>query len=131
MLCHILWYIFIQNYYISFIAVDKTGWIGIIGAGPQAVWQLRFLASIVATGNVLLRTRSRETAEKFVAKMRDSTCELDRRWNIVIADSSSDFKRCQLIHTLTNSRKPVLSMADLDASNGGLHITAVGADSPG
>eukprot|EP00957_Ditylum_brightwellii_P067040 5088984-Ditylum_brightwellii.AAC.1 len=57
---------------------------------------------------------------------------LDAQWRITVADNDTmdAFKGCQLVHTLTTSRKPILLAKHLDLSQDA-HISAVGADSPG
>ena len=106
--------------------------IGIVGGGVQAVWQLRFLASIVKTRRVVVKTRSKESANAFMKRMANSTYEPDHEWEFEHYDADGEkFHGCQLIHTLTWSRSPVLLMEDVDISTNFLHITAVGSDSPG
>ena len=82
--------------------------IGIIGGGVQAIWQLRFLTAITACREVVIKTRSIESAQKFIDKMKVSNCELDREWNITIFSDESRFKKCQLIHTLSPAKSPCL-----------------------
>lgn len=59
--------------------------------------------------------------------MSESSCPVDREWQITPAELK-DFKECQLIHTLTTSRTPLLKLDDIGKD---VHISAVGADSPG
>ena len=115
--------------------------IGLVGAGPQAVWQLRFLSLVTTCRKVVLKTSCRETAAAFVEKMRTSAYAKDREWQFELAEdiAAPSFRGCVLIHTLTTSRAPVLAWSDLFESDAdftsesfkGLHISAVGADSPG
>jgi ornithine cyclodeaminase/alanine dehydrogenase-like protein (mu-crystallin family) len=108
--------------------------IGIVGGGVQAVWQLRFLATIITQSRkVVVKTRSKESADAFIQRMKSSTYLPDREWEFEHYDHSGEkFTGCQLIHTLTPSREPVLMEDDINTSNDTfLHITAVGADSPG
>lgn len=114
----------------SLFAPKEVSLIGLAGASVQALWQLRLLTYVTPCRQVLLLTRSRASAEKFVEQLRTSACALDREWSVQIADAASDFARCQLIHTVTTSRKPLLGLADV-ARNHGVHITCVGADAPG
>jgi hypothetical protein len=104
-------------------------------------------------------------------KMEQSQCPLDRQWNIVTYEEqvgrgvARPFEECELIHTVSCSRAPVISLSDLigesgrysytstcfsgakvlallvqkytlselieNGRRGPLHISAVGADSPG
>jgi len=107
---------------------QEVSYIGIVGASVQAFWQLRFLTLVTHCRNVLVMSRSRQTAETFVQKMKSNP--FDAQWNIEIANSADDFRRCQIIHTLTTSREPVLYAKNLDLTKP-VHISAVGADSPG
>jgi len=106
--------------------------IGMIGGGVQAVWQLRFLAKIVSCRNIVLKTRSRASADAFIQRMTTSSYLPDREWVFEHYDTNGErFKECQLIHTLTPSRSPVLMIDDVNLSSGFLHVTTVGADSSG
>lgn len=102
--------------------------IGILGGSIQAIWQLRFLTLITDCREVLVKTRSKASAESFKVKMSHN--DFDKQWNIHVADSMEEFKTCQLIHTITTSREPILKAEHLDWSQG-VHISAVGADCPG
>ncbi len=113
--------------------------IGIVGGGVQAVWQLRMLGAALSptpSKKVVVKTTSRETAEAFMERMASSTYAPDREWEFEHYSDSKDggegFRGCQLIHTLTPSRVPVVALDDVQVGEGTfLHITAVGADSPG
>ena len=64
--------------------------------------------------------------------MKNSSFASDRDWQIDIAGDKSEFKSCQLIHTVTCSREAILDVADVDLDRPlGVHITAVGSDSAG
>jgi len=108
----------------------KVTRIGLFGGGVQAFWQLRFLTLVTDCRDVVLKTRSRSTAEAFLRKMKSNP--LDAQWRITVADDDAmdAFKGCQLVHTLTTSREPILLAKHLDLSQD-VHISAVGADSPG
>lgn len=121
---------------------EKIRKLGIIGGGVQAVWQLRLLQASVlekSCRNVVVKTRTEASAKTFIQRMKNSTYLPDREWDFEIYQpkykSGKGFTECELIHTLTPSREPVLVIDDLcipDETNGKfLHISAVGADSPG
>jgi len=114
--------------------------VGIVGGGVQACWQLRLLGAGVLPAscrNVVIKTRSKKTAEEFMERMRSSSHAPDRDWQFEhfesVKDGGEAFQKCQLIHTLTPSRVPVLSINDIciPSNDAFLHITAVGADTPG
>lgn len=114
--------------------------IGIIGGGVQAVWQLRFLGAMLNENqkNVVIRTQSKESAGTFIEKMTKSSYLPDREWSFeyyeTITNGGKGFMECQLIHTLTPARSPVLFLEDISVGGGNsspLHITCVGADSQG
>ncbi|GFH53305.1 hypothetical protein CTEN210_09781 [Chaetoceros tenuissimus] len=112
--------------------------IGIVGGGVQAVWQLRMLKSLNQNcRTVVVKTRSRQSAQAFMDRMKSSTYLPDREWEFEhyesVPDGGKGFRECQLIHTLTTSREPVLSSEDCNVGSemDFLHITTVGADSPG
>lgn len=60
--------------------------------------------------------------------MKNSGYAKDREWNIVIGSPEQIGKNCQLIHTATNAREPVLKSLDVETF---CHVTCVGADTPG
>jgi ornithine cyclodeaminase len=120
----------------------KVKMMGIVGGGVQAIWHMRLLAAAKIVDpsetTVIIKTRSRESAEKFIRTMKDSPYEPDRQWKAMepYNGCGKRFKGCQVIHTLTPSRTPILDLADVDVpKNGGdnpfLHISAIGSDSPG
>lgn len=110
--------------------------VGLVGCGVQGIWQLRFLQRVFAgladrcTLKVLVRSRSTASALAFKEQMRSSAFVSDRLWDIVVLSEEMNFSDCDLIHTVTGSRTPVLSLLDVNMQRN-LHITAVGADSPG
>ena len=119
--------------------------VGIVGGGVQACWQLRLLGAGVLPAScrsVVVKTRSKKSAEEFMERMRSSSYAPDREWKFEhfesVEDGGEAFHKCQLIHTLTPSRVPVVFAGDVcipshahDPDTAFLHITAVGADSPG
>ena len=102
--------------------------IGIVGGSVQAIWQLRFLTLITSCRDVTVLTRSLASAELFQKNMKLNT--FDAQWNITIATSAVDLQACQLIHTVTTSRSPVV-LAEHVRSGDDVHVSAMGADCPG
>lgn len=96
--------------------------IGIVGTGTQARYQLRMLTRVTPCRDVLVwgrhaerlaRYRDEMAAEGFRVETTNETAD-------VLAD-------CQLVVTATASHAPLLLRDQLRT---GVHITAVGADSP-
>ena len=104
----------------------------LVGGGIQAIWHLRFLRGVLPNcRTVVLRTRSKASADAFVAKMKNSPYAPDREWTIFPEDGAENaLRQCGLIHTVTPARAPVLFEEDVDVG-AGVHITAIGSDSPG
>ena len=128
---------------------DEITKIGIVGGGVQACWQLRLLGAGVlplTCRTVIVKTRSRKSAQDFIQRMSSSTHAPDREWKFEhfqsVSEGGEGFQKCQLIHTMTPARQPVLALEDVclpSSTNTNtntnesafLHITVVGADSPG
>ena len=114
--------------------------LGMVGGGVQAIWHLRLLA---ASGTidptkivVVVKTQSPESAAKFIQSMKTSPYPLDQQFTMEhFSANSTRLKGCQVIHTVTPSRSPVVSLDDIDLPNDGknpfLHVSAIGSDSPG
>jgi len=113
--------------------------VGLVGGGVQAIWHLRLLAASGVVDpskiTVVVKTQTQQSAAKFIQTMKNSTYPLDQRFTIEAHNDDNRFKGCQIIHTVTPSRSPVLHLEDIDLPNGGqnsfLHISAIGSDSPG
>eukprot|EP00930_Biecheleria_cincta_P100739 TRINITY_DN92356_c0_g1_i1.p1 TRINITY_DN92356_c0_g1~~TRINITY_DN92356_c0_g1_i1.p1 ORF type:complete len:387 (-),score=82.79 TRINITY_DN92356_c0_g1_i1:9-1169(-) len=114
------------------IEVDSVGF---YGSGIQAIWQLRFLNMFFKQRrpgsklpDVFIKSRSSESASRFIEKMKTSHCALDCEWKL-LPMSQESLRKCQLIHTCTcNRNTPLFKLDDLSPH---VHITAVGTDSPG
>lgn len=96
--------------------------IGLIGAGVQARWQLRFLKAVTPCRRVFVHSRNAERAERFC---REVAAE---GWDARCGSAEEVVRSSTLIHTVTSARSPVVRRAWVQA---GTHITAVGADAPG
>ncbi|CAD7945688.1 unnamed protein product [Amoebophrya sp. A120] len=83
--------------------------IGILGAGVQAWWQLRFLQLITPCRNVRLWTRDAKKGKEFVENLNSSAHLPDREWDVTFCSDVGDVgQNCELIHTLTCSREELL-----------------------
>lgn len=118
----------------------KVSKLGIVGGGVQAIWHLRLLAAsgtIDPTNTiVVVKTRSEASAKKFMQQMKSSPYALDQQFIIEsYSATGARLKGCEVIHTVTPSRSPVLTLQDIDLPKDGniefLHISAIGSDSPG
>jgi ornithine cyclodeaminase len=97
--------------------------IGIVGSGTQARYQLRMLKPVVACRAVLAWGRHPERLERYRAEMAAEGFAV-----ATTTDVRDVMATCDLIVTATASRAPLLLR---DQLRPGVHITAVGADSPG
>jgi ornithine cyclodeaminase len=104
------------------LAPKRVRRIGIVGSGTQARHQLRMLKAVTPCRDVLAWGRHPER----LARYRD---EMAAEGFTVATTSDVDdvMASCELIVTVTASRAPLLMR---DQLRPGVHITAVGADSP-
>ena len=114
--------------------------LGLVGGGVQAIWHLRLLAAsgVIDPAKILVvvKTQSHESALKFIQSMKMSPYSFDHQYHIEPYNKAGTRLRgCQVIHTMTPSRSPVVKMEDIDLPEEGknpfLHISAIGSDSPG
>ena len=105
------------------LAPPRVSRIGIVGTGTQARYQLRMLKAVTPCRDVLAWGRDPERLARYRDEMSaEGFAVATTSWT---ADVMAD---CQLIVTTTASRAPLLLR---EALRPGVHITAVGADSPG
>lgn len=97
--------------------------LGIIGTGQQAEQQARWIESHMEIAQVTICGRAPEKSKDLAERLHGLglACRAVATANQLCAESD-------IIVTTTPATAPVLSAADLD---GGKHIVAVGADSPG
>lgn len=103
---------------------EELKMVGMLGSGIQARWQLRLLKSVVSCRTALVHSRDPERAARFCQDMADEG------WTVSVASAEEIAASCQLIHTATPARSPVLSCAWLP-QGAACHISAMGSDSPG
>jgi ornithine cyclodeaminase len=96
----------------------------ILGAGAQARWQLRALASVRELNAVRVWARRPEAAHAYAREMTDA-CGVEVR---VAATPSVAVADADVVVTTTPSREPLLHAGDLPA---GVHVTAMGSDGAG
>jgi len=105
----------------SMLAPHNVTCIGILGSGVQARWQLRFLKNVTSCRKVLIFALDR--LEEFQTEMNAEG------WSVGIANSIEHMvSSCELIHTVTTARAPLVKA---EWVRKGMHITNIGADSPG
>lgn len=98
--------------------------IGIVGSGVQARWQLRLLQTVTPCRKALVYSRDVGRARRLQEDMQTEG------WQITVATSPQELmSRCQLIHTATTAREPILFKKWLQSGNA-IHINAMGADVP-
>ena len=97
--------------------------VGILGAGSQARYQLEALCAARRPMRARVWSRRSETAAAYAREMTE-------RLSLpveAVADARDAVEACDVVVTTTTAREPVLRAAWLHP---GLHITAVGSDSP-
>ncbi|TAA73088.1 cyclodeaminase [Planococcus salinarum] len=105
----------------KYLANEKIGTVGIIGAGSQARFQLRALALVRNFKKVLVYARSENRAVKCAEEMK---AELGVE--VQVADTVEQvFRESDLVVTTTPAKEPVIKVEWLHP---GLHITAMGSD---
>lgn len=107
----------------KYLAPSEVVGIGVFGTGIQARLQLQYLAPVTACRRVVVWGRSQEKLEQYQSDMTACGFEVT-----TTTDSASVLANCNLIVTTTPATQPVLAWrADI---NHGMHITAVGSDTP-
>lgn len=105
----------------SLFAPKQINCIGILGSGAQARWQLRLLKNITTCRKVLVFALDR--LDEFQREMNAEG------WEVSIAKSVEHLcSSCELIHTVTTARAPLVKA---EWVRKGMHISNIGADSPG
>lgn len=97
--------------------------IGMLGSGIQARWQLRLLAAVTPCRSVLVHARDAARVASFCEDMATEG------WTVRSASLQDIAENCQLIHTTTTARAPLLQASHF-ANHGPVHINATGADVP-
>jgi len=106
----------------KYLAPEKITCIGIIGAGIQARLQLEYLKSVVKSRDAVVWGLNEKELENFKNDMTG------KGFNIkTTLDTGEAAESCNLIVTVTPSRKPLLHSEQIKR---GTHITAVGSDIP-
>ena len=97
--------------------------VGVIGSGIQARFQIDCLRVVRAFTRIVAWSPTRERLEKYAVNMRAEGFEVEA------ADSAREVCRAaDVVITATPARKPLVRC---DWLRPGIHVTAVGSDSPG
>lgn len=104
------------------LAPKQVERIGIAGTGTQARLQLMYLKGVVACREVLVWGRGEKQLARYRADMAKYGFHI-----ATTTDARHLLQTCNLVVTTTPATAPLLHLADL---SGGVHITAVGSDTP-
>jgi len=106
----------------KYLAPNQINKIGIIGTGIQARMQLEYLLSVTSCKDVSVLGRNEKNVERYIDEMENIGFKVDS------VKSSKDLcSNCNLIVTTTSANESLISKKDLRK---GIHITAVGSDTP-
>jgi ornithine cyclodeaminase len=106
----------------KYLAPRTVERIGVVGTGVQARLQLEWLTRVTACRDVLVWGRRAPALENYEREMESRGFSVE-----TTLDAAAILKTCNLVVTVTPSKTPLLSAADLRR---GIHITAVGSDTP-
>ena len=109
----------------KYLAPKTLSKIGIVGTGIQARLQLQYLAPVTSCREVLVWGRDRQHVADYRSAMARQGFTVDPA-----ASVSRLLEECNLIVTTTPSQVPLLDCSEECQLPRGLHVTAVGADSP-
>mmetsp|Transcript_712 Transcript_712/g.1037 ORF Transcript_712/g.1037 Transcript_712/m.1037 type:complete len:404 (-) Transcript_712:376-1587(-) len=111
----------------KYLAPQNPQCIGILGTGVQARYQLEYLRHIVDCQKVMVYGRDKK-------KAKNLSTEVNRwkGWEATVT-SSADWllELCDIIVTTTSAREHLLGRKRIPDKKTSLHITCIGADSPG
>jgi len=106
----------------KYLAPRTVERIGVVGTGVQARLQLEWLTRVRACRDVLVWGRRAPALENYEREMESCGFSVE-----TTLDATAILETCNLVITVTPSKTPLLSAADLRP---GVHITAVGSDTP-
>ncbi len=106
----------------KYLAPRTVERIGVVGAGVQARLQLEWLTRVTACRDVLVWGRRAPALKNYEGEMESRGFSVE-----TTLDAAAILETCNLVVTVTPSKTPLLSAADLRRGN---HITAVGSDTP-
>ena len=106
----------------KYLAPKQVQRIGMVGTGVQARLQLQHLQAVTTCREVLVWGRGEAQLSRYQAEMTAAG------FSVATTQNAGDIlASCNLIVTTTPANEPILQVDDLRA---GVHITAVGSDTP-
>lgn len=110
----------------KYLARENSSRLGLVGAGVQAIHQLRSIRAVLRLSEVLVWGPENDGPRRdaLIDVMRKEFPELSVRRAMSVAEAAA----ADVVCTCTPSRRPVLDLAHVSE---GAHINAVGADGPG
>ena len=109
----------------KYLAPSKVTKIGIVGTGIQARMQLEYLKGVTTCRQVLVWGRGDAQLDAYRADMSAAGFQVD-----TTQDADRVAAECNLIVTTTPATAPLLHLDALQQNRGGVHITAMGSDTP-
>lgn len=103
----------------EYLAVEDARSLGIVGAGVQAYTQLEAISTVRPIEDVVVADLNEERVAAFVDAVAD---RFDAR-----SGSIAEAAGCEVLSTVTPSREPIVSRADVGVHT---HVNAMGADAP-
>lgn len=104
-------------------APSKVETIGIIGTGTQARMQLKYLQDVLSCQSVYVYGRSEAAMQQYIHDMQPYGFTIKPAVNI-----AELMRNCNYVITTTPATRPLITA---DMIRPGIHITAIGADTPG
>ena len=105
------------------LAVDRVTTVGVIGSGVQARHQVRCLRIVRPFTRLIAWSPTRARLEAYCAEMQREGCDV-----VAAATAEEVCRTADVLITTTPSREPIVRAEWLRP---GMHVTAVGSDSPG
>lgn len=104
----------------KYLAVPDARSLGLIGAGDQAVTQLRAIAAVRPIEEVVVNDVDEEATDAFIECFGDDFA--------VSAGTIADAAQCDVLSTVTPVETPIVDRSDVGPNT---HINAMGADAAG
>jgi ornithine cyclodeaminase len=98
--------------------------VGVLGSGLQARWQIACLREVRPFSRVVAWSRSRERLDAYCVEMR-------ARWKVDVSPAADVERVCRAADVLVTATASRTALVRPEWLRPGLHVTAVGSDSPG
>lgn len=106
-----------------YLAREDAQSLGLIGAGGQALFQIRAIAAVRPIRRLLIAARTPARAEAVARAAQELGIE-----TVEVVDAETAVREADIVNTLTPSNAPVLQA---DWLRPGLHVNAMGSDTKG